>query len=381
MTEQARHEAVWQALYALTHGWICRKFNLTHDELRLDGPCLLVSNHVSAWDPLLVAMSLKHKQLYYVASEHLFRMGPVSKALEYLVAPIPRPKASSGFETVKTCLRRLKEGGSVGLFAEGEQSWDGRTAPIFPATGKLARSSGASLVTFRLEGGYLSLPRWGRGVRRGAVHAHVVNVYSPAQLKAMSAKEITAAIERDISENAWERQKAAPVRYRGRRTAEGLERALYLCPGCGRTDGLRSQGDTLSCACGRSWRYTPLGTFDPPEPFETIADWDDWQRSALLERRADDGPLFSDGGVTLTRLLPGHQEVPAGVGVLSQFDDRLICAGKSFPLREIDNMAMVLSRTLLLSVHGEYWQIRAGERTNLRKYLEIWKHRDREDTK
>ena len=121
MTEQRRHEIVWRALYVPLHMVVTRTFRMTHDALQLEGPCLLVSNHVSAWDPLLVAMSLKHKQLYFVASEHLFRMGLVSRALEYLVAPIPRRKASSGFETVKTCLRRLKEGGSVGLFAEGEQ--------------------------------------------------------------------------------------------------------------------------------------------------------------------------------------------------------------------------------------------------------------------
>ena len=207
MTEQRRHELVWRTLYGPLHLLVNHNFNITHDDVRVEGPCLLVSNHVSAWDPLIVAMSLKHKQLYYVASEHLFRMGLVSKALEYLVAPIPRRKASSGFETVKACLRRLKDGQSVGLFAEGEQSWDGRTAPIFPATGKLAKSSGATLITSRIEGAYLSLPRWGHGIRRGAVHGGVVNIYSPEQLKTMTAKEVTAAIQRDISEDAWERQR------------------------------------------------------------------------------------------------------------------------------------------------------------------------------
>ena len=107
MTEQARHEAVWQALYALTHGWICRKFNMTHEDLHIDGPVLLVPNHVNAWDPLLVAMSLKDKQVYYVASEHLFRMGLLSRLICWLVAPIPRRKASTGTDTVKTCLRSM----------------------------------------------------------------------------------------------------------------------------------------------------------------------------------------------------------------------------------------------------------------------------------
>ncbi len=376
MTERERHELVWRALYVPLHPVICRLFHLTHDELRLDGPCLLVSNHVSAWDPLLVAMSLRHKQLYFVASEHIFRMGLLSRALEYLVAPIPRRKASSGFETVKTCLQRLNAGESVGLFAEGEQSWDGRTAPIFPATGKLAKRSGASLVTYRLEGAYLSLPRWGRGIRRGEVRGGVVNVYSPEKLREMTPAEVNAAIERDIYEDAWARQKQSPVRYRGKRTAEGLERAIYLCPVCRRTDGLTAHGDTLSCTCGKRWRYTQLGTFDPPEPFETIADWEDWQKNALRAQDfAHEGEaLFSDDGLVLTRILPDHTERPMGGGKLTQYPDRLVCGLRTFPLREINSMAMVLSHLLLLSIGGEYWQIRSTNNANLRKYYAIWQH-------
>ena len=376
MTDQQRHELVWRALYGPLHMVLRHKFHLTHDELRLDGPCLLVSNHVSAWDPLLVAMSLRHKQLYYVASEHIFRMGLVSRAIEYLVAPIPRRKASSGFETVKVCLQRLRDGQSVGLFAEGEQSWDGRTAPIFPATGKLAKRSGASLVTYRLEGAYLSLPRWGRGIRRGAVRGGIVNVYSPEQLRAMTPAEVNAAIERDIYEDAWARQKQAPVRYRGRRPAEGLERALYLCPACRRTDGLTAKGDTLSCTCGKRWRYTEFGTFDPPAPFETIADWEDWQREALcaLDFVREEGALFSDEGLVLTRILPDPPERPMGGGRLTQYPDRVVCGLRTFPLREIDSMAMVLSHLLLMSIGGEYWQIRSTNNANLRKYYAIWQH-------
>ena len=144
MTEQRRHELVWRTLYGPLHLLVNHNFNITHDDVRVEGPCLLVSNHVSAWDPLIVAMSLKHKQLYYVASEHLFRMGLVSKALEYLVAPIPRRKASSGADTVKACLRALRDGETVCIFAEGDACWDGLTHEVFPATGKLVRASGAT---------------------------------------------------------------------------------------------------------------------------------------------------------------------------------------------------------------------------------------------
>ena len=373
-----RHQKIWRLLYGPLSRCICRKFNMSHEDLRVEGPVLLIPNHCNAWDPLLVAMSLKEKQLYFVASEHIFRLGAVSRLLEWLVAPIPRRKASAGTDTVKACLRQLRAGHSICLFAEGEQCWDGRNNPVFPATGKLVKASGATLVTYRLEGAYLSKPRWAKGVRRGRVHGHPVNIYPPALLKTMSAEEINAAIERDTREDAWERQKAWQQPYRGKRLAEGMERALYLCPRCRRIGTLQTRNDRIFCGCGLALRYTELGYFSPAEPFATLADWEDWQKQALHSRDflRDGEALFSDRDALLTRIGPGHEEQTLGRGELTQYADRLCCAGRSFPLREIRNMAPVQTYLLLFSFHDEYYQIRSDNGANLRKYLEIWKENE-----
>lgn len=378
----SRHQKIWGVLQVLTRPWLPRKFGLESVQVEAEGPMLLVSNHVCAWDPLLVAMSLRHKQVYYVASEHIFRLGLASRLLNALVAPIPRRKAGSGADTVKAILRHLKAGHSVCLFAEGEQCWTGVNPPIFPATGKLARTSGASLVTFRIEGGYLSLPRWSlHGVRRGRVRAHPVKVYSPEELKAMTPAEINAAITADIREDAWERQRRERIAYRGRRMAEGLVRALYLCPSCKRFGTLRTENDRVQCDCGFETRWTETGFFDPPAPFADLEQWDRWQREALgrgdYVRPADPAaPLFSDGSFHLSRLGTDHEAVRLGEGPLLQYADRLVCAGREFPWAEITNMALVQSHLLLLTDRqGDYYECRAMKPANLRKYLELWKQR------
>lgn len=376
MEPYLRHQRIWRGLYALANRWICRKFNMTHEDLHVEGPVLLIPNHVSSWDPLLVAMSLRDKQVYYVASEHIFRLGFVTKLLEWLVGPIPRRKASSGADTVKACLRHLRAGHSICLFAEGEQSWDGLTQPIFPATGKLAKSSGASLVTYRLEGGYLSLPRWGRGVRRGRVHGHPVRVYPPEELKSMSPAEINEAIQRDICEDAWQRQRGEPISYRGKRPAEGLEKALYLCPACRRIGTLRTKDDRLSCSCGLSVRYADTGFFEPGEPFATIAEWNAWQTEALRELdRSGDEPLFADADIRLSRIDATHQEEELGLGELRQYADRLSCCGRDFPMAELGSMAMVQDNLLLFTCGESYYQIRSEHGANLLKYLDLWKEK------
>ena len=369
-----RHQRNWRVLHAILRPIIRKKFDMIREDIRVDGPILLIPNHVTSWDPVLVAMNLRDKQVYYVASEHLFRKGLLTGLLRWLVDPIPRSKGAAGTDTVKACLRHLRAGHSVCIFAEGEQSWDGRNNPVFDSTGKLAKASGATLVTYRLEGAYLCKPRWADTMRRGKVYGHAVGIYTPEELKGMSPKEITDIINRDISENAWERQAEDPQEYKGKDLAVGLERMLYLCPGCRKTGTLSTEDDTLRCSCGFETRFGRDGLFHPGTPFANLAQWEDWQRNALRSGEFEhEDFLFSDGNVTLTEISPDHTETQLCQGILTQYPDRLEIGKHSFSLSETDDMAMTRTHILLFSSGGKYYQLSAEKGINFRKYLEIHK--------
>ncbi len=376
MDEHSRHVRIWNGLQVILGPWLRRAFRLTCDPIDVDGPILLIVNHVTAWDPLLVAMALKNKYVYYVASERILRVGLAGKLIQWMFAPIPRRKGARSLETVRSILRHLRAGHSVCLFAEGEQSWDGQSIPVVEGTGSLVRSAGALTVTYRLEGAYLSAPRWAKGLRKGQVRGRLVGVYDGETLRQMSTGDINALLNRDIHEDAWARQKAKAVPYRGKRPAECLERLLYLCPKCLRISTLRSRGDRLSCGCGLSLRSLPTGFLDPPTPFETLTDWERWQKEQLRRRNfaPEEGgaALFADGGLTLS-VIDGGKEETLGTGSLTQEEGALSCAGRRFALDAIDEMAMTLHNVLLFSAGDAYYQIRAKGNTNLRKYLEIWK--------
>lgn len=376
MDKHARHQRIWRGLYILLHRYIERKFNLTSELCEAEGPCIVIPNHVTNWDPFLVAMSFPRKQMYYVASEHIFRLKLVSRLINWFMAPIARRKGDVGSETVREILRHVRSGHSVCLFAEGDCSWNGENSPVLPATGKLVRTSGATLVTYRLEGGYFTMPRWGRGVRKGKMRGRAVGIYPPEELKKMTGEEITALIDRDIRENAWERQKAEPVEYRGKRTAEHMETALFLCPKCRKIGTLRGAGDRLTCcACGFAAKYLPGGGFSPGEPFSNIAEWDRWQHQALAEDRFEHGEeLFSDAQVSFSRVLTGHRAERLDGNRLIQLRDRLRCGKEEFLLSRIGNMAMVQRHILLFRYGRDYYEVRASKDCNLRKYLAMWKY-------
>ena len=408
-----------------------KKFEYSSENFDLDaieGPVFLVTNHVCAWDPILIGLANPKRQLAFVASEHTLRMPKYGKLMGKYLDIIPHRKAGGGTSSVRECLQRIKGGESVFIASEGEQTWDGRTKPVVNSTGKLIKKSGATLVTMRIDGGYLAKPRWAENTRRGKIYVHSINVYTPEELASMTAEEVKDAINRDIYFDIWEWQREAEAdggmhKYIPSEggLAEGLERMMYICPACKELGKLKSRGDEIECACGFKTRFTETGFLDPAEPFETIAEWSDWQdeelaailsqggkpagadaEGVLSESGGDSEPgtdvIFFDDGFILSKIENDHSErkiaegrlalvrgaaegaaestgegagAAEGVGAALAID----IAGKNFALGEISAMAMILANRIVFSCDGGYYEIKARDlksRMNLRKYLVAW---------
>lgn len=375
MSAEARHKRAWRLLNPIARflGWL--KFNYSSPKYNVEGPFLLLINHVTDWDPIMVGSSFKN-QFYFVASEHILRLGFISRVLEYLVAPIGRQKGGSAVSTVRACLKELKHGNNVALFPEGNRSWDGKSRPFPDATGKLAKSSGASLVTFRLSGGYFSSPRWsGSSVRRGRMTGRIVRIYTPEELRSMSAAEIDDAIRCDLYEDAYAVQREQMVEFRGNRRAEHLEKLLFICPKCGSRHTLRSKGNFFYCdSCGMKTEYTQTGFFSGGElPFDNVCDWNAWQDEELLRLCAEDSiqPVFSDDCMDIRSVESGKGSTLLASGVLSLYRDRLeLPDGEAVYLGDIAGMAVLQSDTLFFSTAaGMQYQVSSEKVRCTSKYL------------
>ena len=371
-----RRLRVWHLLGAYAKLFYVRGRNYSCAPIEAEAPYLLVSNHVTNFDPFLVGLASLEQPISFVASEHIFRLGFVSKLLKKLVDPIPRSKAASGAGTVKSCLRRLRAGEAVGLFAEGDCTWDGVSAPVFPATGKLAKAAGVPLVTFRIEGGHLTSPRWAKTKRKGFMYGAPVRVYSPEELKSMTPEEVTEAISRDIFEDAWEKQRNTPVRFSGKRLAEGLERAFFVCPECGALSSLSAKGDIIRCsACGLEARLNEYGFLENCR-FKTTREWDEWQKEAL-EKMLETGeakdlskPLCGK----LTRLSEeeGERQKPERAELSLDLAGRALrINGAAVPFGDISDMSMVKTNRLLFFKEDGYFEFKCKDGA-LRPYLNLW---------
>lgn len=118
------------------------------ERARLHGGCLLACNHISHFDPPLIAARLGRK-VDWMATAGLFSnrfVGGWLRAVDTF--PVDRSKADRS--SVRTALDRLARGRMVGIFPEGGIR-DGAAsilggAAMIPGPGALAQISGAPLL-------------------------------------------------------------------------------------------------------------------------------------------------------------------------------------------------------------------------------------------
>lgn len=341
-------------------------------------PYLILSNHNSDLDPFFISFCFKFP-VFFVASDHIFRLGLVSSLIKYLVAPIPKLKPSSDLQTVRSIISVLHSGGSVCIFPEGNRSWNGETEQIAPAIGKLVKQLRATLVLCRIQGGYLFSPRWADHMRRGRVDCSAVYELSPEKIDKMSVEELNELIRRELCVDAMTEQRKIKIRFIGKKTAQSIETVLFACPNCGAFATIRSSGDGADCSCGLKFKLDSFG-YLIGAPFATILEWDRWQRDHLrvkieeFLRRGDPASLWRDVGQRLYRVKRAERSELIDRGELALYTDRLEFSGETerhtFPIGDIANLTIRGRLVLQFSrSDGSTYEINSDHPRSAYKYL------------
>ena len=83
-----------------------------------EGNIILAANHKSNLDPIFVASAVKNRKIATIGKKELFDNKILAKILDKLCV-IPIDRDNPGISTIKTILKKLKEGYAVGIFPEG----------------------------------------------------------------------------------------------------------------------------------------------------------------------------------------------------------------------------------------------------------------------
>jgi 1-acyl-sn-glycerol-3-phosphate acyltransferase len=147
------------AASALTLGWSLRTQGRQH--IPATGPALLIANHQSFFDPLLVGLGSR-RHLCYLARKTLFKK-PFFAWMIRMLNAVPIDQEGVGKEGIKTILGQLQNGQAVVVFPEGTRTSDGRMQPLRPGIHLLIKKARAPIVPIGIAGAFDALPHW-RGV-------------------------------------------------------------------------------------------------------------------------------------------------------------------------------------------------------------------------
>ena len=348
-----RHQMVFKIIPVIKM-FLKYRFNYTFDSLKdIEGPYLLLANHNLELDPAIVGVAAG-KHLYFVASEHIMRKGFGTWALMTFFKPIIHQKGKQGMNTIKEMLKTLKEGQSVCIFPEGNRSFNGLTGEILPSIGKVARRSGAKLITFRVEGGYLSQPRWSTTLRKGKMHGRLVKVYSVEELKTMTDEQINEAICSDLFEDAYAAQQRERIAYKGKNLALGMESTVFACPKCSCIGCLHTDADHLYCDCGFKAKYDVYGDLtDESGQVYTVTRLDELQKEILENKlnSQEEGMLFEDQ-VTVYEIGSDHALVKTYDSKMGASAEYLAIGENKIPYADIQGLAIVSRNNMILHVKG-----------------------------
>ena len=131
------------------------------EQLPAEGPVLVVPNHDSQWDPILIGLAAKRRRrLRYLARASLWRIPGLAAILDGL-GQIKVKRGMGDAAAIENAVEALRSGDAVCVFPEGGLSW-GEVKRARSGVGRLAQACpGARVVSCAISGAtdYVRFPR------------------------------------------------------------------------------------------------------------------------------------------------------------------------------------------------------------------------------
>ncbi|MBI2807344.1 MAG: 1-acyl-sn-glycerol-3-phosphate acyltransferase [Planctomycetes bacterium] len=159
-----RMESAWfrawhRSLYTAYHAAFTLGFSLRmtgERNMTQAGPALVVANHQSFLDPLIIGLAAR-RPLVYLARKTLFRNRFFAAMIRSLNA-VPIDQEGVGKEGIRTVLEQLQCGNAVVVFPEGERTL-GQMIPLRPGIHLLIKRTHVPIVPIGIAGAAEAWPR------------------------------------------------------------------------------------------------------------------------------------------------------------------------------------------------------------------------------
>jgi len=186
------YRAVAAAVWPIVRWW--GRLEVTGAEcLPTHGATLVLANHDSAWDPVVIAAAgRRRRQIHALAKASLWKHPVLARVLDGM-GQIPVERGRSDTAAMDAAARCLSAGGCVGIFPEGTVS-RGRQLRARSGAGRLARAVPQARIVCVTVTGAADLARFPRRPRLR------VRFFEPTRSPASdeSAQELSARLTAEI---------------------------------------------------------------------------------------------------------------------------------------------------------------------------------------
>ena len=313
----------------------------------MEKPCVVLCNHGSFIDFVYAGGLLRKKSPNFIVARLYFYHKAFGKLLRSFGC-FPKSMFAMDVESTKNSLHVLRNGGMLAMMPEARLSTVGRFEDIQPNTYTFLKKMRVPIYTVKIHGDYLADPKWGHGVRRGAmVEAILERLLSADEVAAISVEELQVKIEERLRYDEFDWLKTRPnIHYRSKTLAEGLENILFTCPICGKKYTIQTKGRDVFCEkCGKLATMNDRYFFDEKAPFADFAAWYDWQTEILRKEIETNETYCLTSSVTLRRPSKDGKQLlrTAGEGVCTLTAEGLTYCGTedgkevtlAFPMKQI----------------------------------------------
>lgn len=187
---------VWNAVRSLFRVVTTMAFDLRvwgTDYIPAKGGAIVVSNHQSNLDPILLAVRVRRPMSFFAKAE-LFRKPWFARIIHEMNAfPVRRGEADIG--AVKEAIRRVKAGGIVTVFAEGTRTRTGEIGTIQGGITTIIRRAEAPVIPVVIEGSHEA---WPRGRKLPGTHPIRLLYGPPMNIHGYAPKDIVAVLDQTL---------------------------------------------------------------------------------------------------------------------------------------------------------------------------------------
>jgi ribosomal protein S27E len=269
------------------------------DSNRTD-PYFIVGNHVSLLDGLYTFLPI---EMYAFPVINVFQY--TSRLMEFLltkvIETIPKRKGQSDITTIRAMMDAMKKGNGVLLYPEGNSSYFGKESVVPFSTAKFLKKIKYDIVLCKVNGGYLSAPRWAdHHVKKGLFDVTYSILFTKEELETLTIDEIYQRLSEQLAFNDFEYNKERKYVYKTNKRALGLERFIYWCPKCQRSQTIHTQGNDIHCNhCGKIAHFNSYSLLEGLE-FDSLVPWGELQLQQIPQIIKND--IYTTGKVNITNL-------------------------------------------------------------------------------